>query len=175
MNVEQRHNAERNVFGRKGVGVRDVCGGDRQVEVAEGHTLRPPGASAGVRMSATSSADGAVAEIPFGAFSRRTVPWSLISTENTGILRSAAALRASSAPVGGQIRMRADVSSRKKKNSSYGYAGFSGAAVPAMEAARKLTIAGRPFGKTIATRSPRRIPAAAKASAMAKTCWRSES
>src|SRR5438552_15210859 len=103
------------------------------------------------RTSATSSADGAVAEIPFGAFSKQTVPWSLISTENTGILRSAAALRASSAPVGGQIRRRAAVSSRKKRNSSYGYAGFSGAAVPAMEAARKLTIAGRPFGKTIAT------------------------
>jgi hypothetical protein len=44
-----------------------------------------------------------------------------------------------------------------------------------MEAAKKLTIAGNPFGKAIATASPRRIPAEANAFAMANTCCRSES
>src|SRR2546422_890491 len=72
------------------------------------------------RTSATSSADGAVAEIPFGAFSRRTVPWSLISTENTGILRSAAALRASAATVAGQTRGGVAVASKKKETASSG-------------------------------------------------------
>jgi hypothetical protein len=44
-----------------------------------------------------------------------------------------------------------------------------------MEAARKLTIAGNPFGNAIATASPRPMPADAKAFAMAKTCWRRDS
>jgi len=44
-----------------------------------------------------------------------------------------------------------------------------------MEAARKLTIAGNPFGNAIATASPRRMPAEAKAFAIARTCCRSES
>src|ERR1039458_4249568 len=44
-----------------------------------------------------------------------------------------------------------------------------------MEAARKLTIAGNPLGNAIATASPRRMPAEAKAFAMASTCCLSES
>src|SRR5271170_303434 len=88
------------------------------------------------RIRAMSSPVGAVAEAPVGEPPRRTSPFSLISTGNTGILRSAAALRANSAPTGGQSMMRAFVSPRKKRNSSYGYARFNGAAVPAIEAAR---------------------------------------
>ena len=42
------------------------------------------------------------------------------------------------------------------------YAGFSGAAVPAIDAARNDTIIGRPFGSAMPTRSPRPTPAAAK-------------
>src|ERR1035441_364834 len=44
-----------------------------------------------------------------------------------------------------------------------------------MEAARKLTIAGNPLGNAIATASPRRMPAEAKAFAIASTCCLSES
>ena len=55
------------------------------------------------------------------------------------------------------------------------YAGFKGAAFPAMEAARKLTIAGKPLGSAMATASPRRMPAEASAFAISSTCRRSES
>src|ERR1019366_7899656 len=49
MNVEQRHDAQRNIFLRKSVCVRDICRGNRQVEMPQGDTLRPPRASAGVQ------------------------------------------------------------------------------------------------------------------------------
>ena len=42
------------------------------------------------------------------------------------------------------------------------YAGFSGAAVPATDAARNDTIIGSPLGSAMPTRSPRLTPAAAK-------------
>src|SRR5258707_1821139 len=44
-----------------------------------------------------------------------------------------------------------------------------------MDAAKKLTTAGNPFGSTVATLSPRPIPKPASASAIAVTCWRSDS
>src|SRR3982074_2838181 len=53
-----------------------------------------------------SSAVGSVAEAPAGAFIKCTLPLSVISTDKTGILRSAAALRANSATTGGQSKKR---------------------------------------------------------------------
>src|ERR1700677_3943678 len=77
--------------------------------------------------SAMSSAPGWVAaSVAAAAASSCTIPCSLISTENTGILRSAAALRANSAPTGGQSKMRALRCPRKREISSYGYAHFKG-------------------------------------------------
>ena len=49
MNMEQRHDAERNIFFRKGVGVGDIRRRDREVEMAQRNPLRPSGASAGVQ------------------------------------------------------------------------------------------------------------------------------
>src|SRR5580698_7135037 len=77
---------------------------------------------------ATSSGVGSFAVAPVGLPASQTLPSSLIPTGNTGTLRSDAALRANSAPAGGHRRMRAFVSLRKKRNSSYGYARFNGAA-----------------------------------------------
>ena len=50
------------------------------------------------------------------------------------------------------------------------FQGFGIAAVPAIEAARKLTIAGSPFGSTVAIRSPGPSPSAARAPAIVMTC-----
>jgi hypothetical protein len=47
--------------------------------------------------------------------------------------------------------------------------GFSGAAVPAIDAARNVTMLGNPFGSAVPTRSPRFTPAAASVSAHAVT------
>src|SRR5258708_38015845 len=93
-----------------------------------------------------SSAVGSVAVTPVGAPVRRTLPRSFISTDMTGILRSAAAVRANSAPTAGQIKTRASVSPRKKRKSPQGYVGFRGAPLPAINAAREDTIAGKPLG-----------------------------
>src|SRR5258707_4439605 len=41
-----------------------------------------------------------------------------------------------------------------------------------MDAARKLTIVGSPFGSTLATRSPGRMPKPARVSAILMTCSR---
>jgi len=54
------------------------------------------------------------------------------------------------------------------------YAGLSGAAVPATDAARKQTTAGKPFGSAMPTRSPRATPAVASASASDSIWLRSE-
>ena len=49
MNVKQRHDAQRNIFVGKRVGVRDVGSGNSQIEMAERNALGTPGAAAGVQ------------------------------------------------------------------------------------------------------------------------------
>src|SRR5258708_26770020 len=49
MNVEQRHNAQRNIFFRESVSVRDIRGRYGQIEMPQRNALGPPRASAGVQ------------------------------------------------------------------------------------------------------------------------------
>src|SRR5580700_1812883 len=49
MNVEQRHDAQGNIFFGKSVGVRDICRGNREIEMPQRHALGTTSASAGVQ------------------------------------------------------------------------------------------------------------------------------
>src|SRR5260370_10926836 len=49
MNVEERHDAQRNILLRKLVSVRDIRRRDGEVKMPQGYTLRPSGASASMQ------------------------------------------------------------------------------------------------------------------------------
>ena len=172
MDVKQRHHAQRHIVGAERVAARDVLRRDREVGVGQRHALGPSRAAAGVQHQRDVVHRRRRERPPRD---RRAVDDDVtrcapsMSTERIGT-RSPAARRASS-------RRRAAGSAlsrpcRRDKNGTrlLCSAGFSGAAVPAIDAARNATIIGSPFGSAMPTRSPRATSEAASCSATVWTC-----
>ena len=141
------------------LGARHVAGRNREIRVAERHPFRPPGTAARVedqrdvihvgRVGLAIARDVTQAHDAGGI--HRTVRIGTASPPRGALGR----------PVGRQqedFRVRV---LEEKLEFIFPVAGLSGAAVPAIEAARNETIAGRPFGNAMPTRSPWPIPAAA--------------
>ena len=168
MHMEQRHDAERDVLGREPVMSHDIVGRGRHVAVHDRDALGTSGAAAGVQDQRESSGEGGAAVFPVGAPGDANIAGAVHFKCIHGNSLPFGRFARRGCIVGTQEKFRGRVF-QIEADFVFAVAGIQRAAVPATEAARKLTIAGKPFGRYVATRSPRRIPRDARASAISVT------